>query len=606
MAPDELKAAARWHVKDLVEQRLDELTLDVMPVGDERSHGARHLFVAAARSSLIRQRVELAAAAGIELTVVDIVENAQRNLQCALAAADGLEARATAALTRHGGQALLTICAAGELFYARRLEGLDLKAPATVAPKLAEADAAGRSSCRPSSTTAPSRRPHDRQDADEPRLVIELQRSFDVWERTWRDLPLAAVVDRPGRGHHVLAAAARPDARPCGRGARGPSGCSPASMRSPPARRCAKRCCRWPARCCATRSARSEDRRWRSRSTSTAPSCWRPGATSRRARWRSRWPCWRSGSCCSPGWTIVSDLAPAARAAVGQRLPRRRAHRGCGPRSTPAAARCRPTPRRSSRSWRREARRAAAAARPPGRARARPGARTAANRRRCCGCWRRRCPHRSGSTTCTTPTAGSRSAASRSSRRRCSPGWPCSRASPSRPGSRRRCCAWSARGRRGRRPGLGLPHRSGGAGARDGRRGRAMKALLQRQARRLDALTLRDARDHVRLDRRGAGGDGRLPGALADAGHAKAPGHPDAGAHERTRRPARARWPHAAQGADDTPQGRLRAALLQVRAENGALETEINERVARGAEAAPGRRCSRACSSATTGSRWFA
>jgi MSHA biogenesis protein MshI len=178
-------------VKDLVEQRLDELTLDVMPVGDERAHGARHLFVAAARSSLIRQRVELAAAAGIELTVVDIVESTQRNLQCALAAADGLEARATAALTRHGGQALLTICAAGELFYARRLEGLDLQAPAAVAPRVAEAVAVETLELPAFVDYSAEPEADDRQDADEPRLVIELQRSFDVWERTWRDLPLA-------------------------------------------------------------------------------------------------------------------------------------------------------------------------------------------------------------------------------------------------------------------------------------------------------------------------------------------------------------------------------------------------------------------------------
>jgi MSHA biogenesis protein MshI len=200
---DELRAAARWHVKDLVHERLEDLTLDVMPVGDGRDHGTPHLFVAAARSDEIRQRVALAAAAGLELTVVDIVETAQRNLQCALAAAEGLEGRATAALTRHGTQALLTICAAGELFYARRLDNLGLQTSdgsglrPTVAADVGEIET-------PAFVDYSAEPAPDADldagldagfghglDAGAPRLVIELQRSIDVWERTWRDLPLA-------------------------------------------------------------------------------------------------------------------------------------------------------------------------------------------------------------------------------------------------------------------------------------------------------------------------------------------------------------------------------------------------------------------------------
>ena len=191
VARDELKAAARWHVKDLVQHRLDELTLDVMPVGDGRGAAQRHLFVAAARSDVIRQRVELAAAAGIELAVVDVVEAAQRNLQCALAAAAGLEARATAALVRHGSTGLLTICAGGELYYSRRLEGLD---EATPTPSLEAAPAgAGIDAFELPAIVDYSVETMAEQavEAESPRLVIEIQRSVDVWERTWRDLPLA-------------------------------------------------------------------------------------------------------------------------------------------------------------------------------------------------------------------------------------------------------------------------------------------------------------------------------------------------------------------------------------------------------------------------------
>lgn len=194
VAPDEIKAAARWHVKDLVKERLDELTIDVMPVGDGREQRERQLFVAAARSAAIRERVELAAAAGIEITVVDVIEAAQRNLQLALAEAEGLggqSASATAALTRQGSQALLTICAAGELFYARRIEGLDVRAeaPALAArPEFALAEEL-------ESAAIVDYGADDGGGAgaadDEAPLVIELQRSLDVWERTGREMPVA-------------------------------------------------------------------------------------------------------------------------------------------------------------------------------------------------------------------------------------------------------------------------------------------------------------------------------------------------------------------------------------------------------------------------------
>jgi MSHA biogenesis protein MshI len=195
VAPEEMRAAARWQVKDFVKGHLDELTIDVMPVGDGREQRERHLFVAAAPSALIRERVELAAAAGLEIAVVDIVEAAQRNLQLALAEAEGLGAKpgaATAALTRQGGQALLTICAAGELFYARRLEGLDARAEPPAAaeqPELSLAEAL--ESAAIVDYGAEDAGANGLEIEAEAPLVIELQRSLDVWERTWREMPVA-------------------------------------------------------------------------------------------------------------------------------------------------------------------------------------------------------------------------------------------------------------------------------------------------------------------------------------------------------------------------------------------------------------------------------
>lgn len=186
--PEEMRAAARWHAKDLVDGRIDELTIDVMFVGDDRERPHRQLFVAAAPNATIREVDAIARSAGLELAAIDIGENAQRNLQSRLASAAGLGERATAALVRHDDTCLLTICAGGELYYARRLpwEGLARVGPEPVAP------APDVAALQTLDFVDYGAEPEDTGPAgSEPRLVVELQRSFDVWERSWPDLPLA-------------------------------------------------------------------------------------------------------------------------------------------------------------------------------------------------------------------------------------------------------------------------------------------------------------------------------------------------------------------------------------------------------------------------------
>jgi MSHA biogenesis protein MshI len=196
---DEMKAAARWQIKDKVDIPVEELTLDVLAVGDQRAQHKRQLFVAAARNT---QVVELGAwmeAAGLQASVFDIAELAQRNLQCALAEQQGQGADASAALMVHGSQCLLTICANGELFYARRLDWNsqslgDMPAPAPVAAAT-QAKAHGLMTmeldgvdivdygAEPDDSSAP-------ESDSTPRLAIEVQRSLDAWERSWPELPL--------------------------------------------------------------------------------------------------------------------------------------------------------------------------------------------------------------------------------------------------------------------------------------------------------------------------------------------------------------------------------------------------------------------------------
>lgn len=197
--PEEMKAAARWRIKDQVEGRLDDTTIDVIFVGDDQPRPHRQLFVAAARNATIRELTERSQAAGLALAVIDIAETTQRNLQTEQARREGLAERATAALVQHGEQCLLTVCVAGELYYTRRLDWDALAAPGTRASPGALATAALAAAARPAMAleavdfidygAEPDTPLAGREEA--PRLVVELQRSLDVWERSWPDLPLA-------------------------------------------------------------------------------------------------------------------------------------------------------------------------------------------------------------------------------------------------------------------------------------------------------------------------------------------------------------------------------------------------------------------------------
>lgn len=199
--PEEMKAAARWRIKNLVDDRLDDMTIDVMMVGDDRKPAHRQIFVAAASNTTLREVGELTRGAGLELSVVELMETSQRNLQTAIVSAEGLAERATAALMLHGEQCLLTICACGELFYTRRLDwdGATL-ASDPGAPAMAAA-------AQTLDTVDFIDYGADLDAGHAPRLVIELQRSFDVWERSWPDLPLAGLWLQVGDGSPALAAA---------------------------------------------------------------------------------------------------------------------------------------------------------------------------------------------------------------------------------------------------------------------------------------------------------------------------------------------------------------------------------------------------------------
>jgi len=123
VAPEELRAAARFQIREMVNVHIDDITLDVMQVGDGQQKGPSHLFVVAAKNEVVRDVMALGDALNWKVPVIDIQETAQRNLQSALAKQDGRLDRADACLLiSDERQAVLTISANEELFFTRRLD----------------------------------------------------------------------------------------------------------------------------------------------------------------------------------------------------------------------------------------------------------------------------------------------------------------------------------------------------------------------------------------------------------------------------------------------------------------------------------------------------
>lgn len=203
VAPEELRSAARYQIKEMVDVHLDDLTIDVLRVGDGEGRAASQLFVVAANNAHVREAMALAEAMQWDVRVIDVQDMAQRNLQSLHE-----PARATGALLLgEGRQTLLTISAAGELFYSRRLDlpdgfmGMTWNAPPSAAQTPVDAYtpveeyvpgyASGGYGSDFSTTGAAPANPEQADIDRAQRLLVEVQRTIDLWERTWPQWPLA-------------------------------------------------------------------------------------------------------------------------------------------------------------------------------------------------------------------------------------------------------------------------------------------------------------------------------------------------------------------------------------------------------------------------------
>lgn len=167
----EMKAAMRWRVKDLLDYRVEEATIEMLDIPPEAPGRAHTVYAIAARNETIRACIARFEAARIPLSVIDIPETAQRNV----AALFETPQRALAFLYVGSGHALLTINYRGELYLARRID--------VSMAQLLEAGEEAKG-----------------------RIVLEVQRSLDHFDRQHSSLALSRLLVGPEPRETGLAA----------------------------------------------------------------------------------------------------------------------------------------------------------------------------------------------------------------------------------------------------------------------------------------------------------------------------------------------------------------------------------------------------------------
>ena len=227
VAPEELRSAARYQIREMLHAHVDDVTLDVMRVGDGQQKGQGHLFVVAATNAVVRGVLDLGDAMHWKLAVIDIQETAQRNLQSALAGREGRADRANAALVLvEGQQAVLTISANEELFYTRRFElpegflagswghGSGAASGLTgsftpvneYVPDYSLGGVSYGNDYTDTRTVSPASVAGSTGDDDKAqRFLVEVQRSLDLWDRSWSSMPLNEVRVYAGERSEELA-----------------------------------------------------------------------------------------------------------------------------------------------------------------------------------------------------------------------------------------------------------------------------------------------------------------------------------------------------------------------------------------------------------------
>jgi MSHA biogenesis protein MshI len=174
----EAKEALRWAVKDSIDFAADEAVIDSMPIPADAARVGRpaQIIAVAARKERVRARMRAFEGAGVRLAAIDVAEVAQRNLGALYEQPD----RGLAFLSFDEQRGLLTFTRNGELYALRYLD-IGTRALASDGP------AAARQALRE-------------------RIMLELQRSLDNFDRQFSQVALQRLVVAPFAGRDALVA----------------------------------------------------------------------------------------------------------------------------------------------------------------------------------------------------------------------------------------------------------------------------------------------------------------------------------------------------------------------------------------------------------------
>ena len=165
---DELKSAVRWRLKDVLDYPADAATIDVfsVPADPNAPTRGRSVYAVAARNEFIAARMAAFSDARLFLRAIDIPEMAQRNV----AAMYETPGRAVVMLSVMEARSLLTFTANAELYLTRSIDvGLSQLRHAEGELRLQLFE----------------------------RVVLELQRSLDHFDRQFSYLPLNKLLVAP-------------------------------------------------------------------------------------------------------------------------------------------------------------------------------------------------------------------------------------------------------------------------------------------------------------------------------------------------------------------------------------------------------------------------
>jgi MSHA biogenesis protein MshI len=171
---EELKAAMRWRIKDMIDYHVNDATLDVLavPAASAASQRPPSMYVVVTRNDTVQRVVGTFEGARIPLGVIDIPDTAQRNIAALYEPAD----RGLLTLSFAGDGGLITVTARGELYLSRRLD-----------ISYAQVNVAGAA-------------------AAFDRVLVEVQRSLDHFERNFAQVAVAKVLIAPMAESGALAA----------------------------------------------------------------------------------------------------------------------------------------------------------------------------------------------------------------------------------------------------------------------------------------------------------------------------------------------------------------------------------------------------------------